>query len=127
MTTCLTARKYIMKNIFPFLLYTGITLMAISCAMPKPVSINKSEILSAAFQQSTDSVSIASLPKKIFFPDPSLQELIDTAIANNADIRIAVQRIAASKAGLGIAQGLTKIGVDAVVSTGVDKFGDYTM
>ena len=116
-----------MKNNFQFLLYTGITFMAISCAMPKPVTLNKSEILPAAFQQSTDSASIATLPKKIFFPDPFLQELIDTAIANNADIRIAVQRIASSRAGLGIAQGLTKIGVDAVVSTGVDKFGDYTM
>lgn len=116
-----------MKQNFHYLLYTGITIMALSCAVPKPVSINKSEILPAAFQQSTDSASIASLPKKIFFPDPALQELIDTAISYNADIRIAIQRIAASKAGLGIAQGLTKPGLDAVISTGVDKFGDYTM
>lgn len=116
-----------MKQHIQYLLYSGISILALSCAMPKPVSINKAEILPAAFQQSTDSASIATLPKKIFFPDKALQELIDTAIANNADIRIAVQRIAASRAGLGIAQGLTKPGLDAIVSTGVDKFGDYTM
>ena len=73
-----------------------------------------------------DSNSIAILPKKLF-PDKALQLLIDTAIQYNADIRIAVQRIAAARAGVGIAQGLTKPGLDAVVSTGVDKFGDYTM
>ncbi len=95
--------------------------------MPKAVSINKAEVLPPAFQKSLDSNSIATLPKKLFFPDPALQALIDTAIEYNADIRIAVQRIVAAKAGFGIAQGITKPSLDAVVSTGVDKFGDYTM
>lgn len=107
--------------------YAGIATVALSCAMPKPSAINKSAALPAAFQQSSDSMNIASLPQKVFFPDPALQKLIDTAITYNADIRIALQRIAASKAGLGVTQGLTKPGLDAVVSSGVDKFGDYTM
>ncbi|MBA4260053.1 MAG: RND transporter, partial [Chitinophaga sp.] len=95
--------------------------------MPKPTSINRAEVLPPSFQKSLDSNSIAVLPKKLFFPDKALQLLIDTAIQYNADIRIAVQRIAAARAGVGIAQGLTKPGLDAIVSTGVDKFGDYTM
>ena len=101
--------------------------LAFACAMPKAVSINKVEVLPPAFQKSLDSTSIATLPKKLFFPDPALQALIDTAIQFNADIQIALQRIAAAKAGFGIAQGITKPSLDAVVSTGVDKFGDYTM
>jgi multidrug efflux system outer membrane protein len=116
-----------MKNIrvtFGFIVSISI---AVSCAMPKTVSINKAEVLPPTFQNSLDSTSIATLPKKLFFPDPALQALIDTAIQFNADIQIAIQRIAAARAGFGIAQGLTKPGLDAVVSTGVDKFGDYTM
>jgi len=116
-----------MKNIrvaFGFIVSISI---AVSCAMPKTVSINKAEVLPPTFQNSLDSTSIATLPKKLFFPDPALQALIDTAIQFNADIQIAIQRIAAARAGFGMAQGLTKPGLDAVVSTGVDKFGDYTM
>jgi len=113
-----------MRDIFGIVLCVSI---AVSCAMPKAVSINKTEVLPPAYQKSLDSNSIATLPKKLFFPDPSLQALIDTAIQFNADIRIAIQRIAAAKAGFGMAQGITKPSLDAVVSTGVDKFGDYTM
>lgn len=116
-----------MKNIrvvFGFIICVSI---AFSCAMPKAVSLNKAEVLPPSFQKSLDSNSIATLSKKLFFPDPALQELIDTAIQFNADIQIAVQRIAAAKAGFGMAQGITKPSLDAIVSTGVDKFGDYTM
>ncbi len=113
-----------MRDIFGIVLCVSI---AVSCAMPKAVSINKTEVLPPAYEKSLDSNSIATLPKKLFFPDPSLQALIDTAIQFNADIRIAIQRIAAAKAGFGMAQGITKPSLDAVVSTGVDKFGDYTM
>lgn len=113
-----------MRDIFGIVLCVSIVA---SCAMPKAVSINKTEVLPPAYQKSLDSNSIATLPKKLFFPDPSLQALIDTAIQFNADIRIAIQRIAAAKAGFGMAQGITKPSLDAVVSTGVDKFGDYTM
>jgi NodT family efflux transporter outer membrane factor (OMF) lipoprotein len=113
-----------MRDIFGIVLCVSI---AVSCAMPKAVSINKTEVLPPAYQKSLDSNSIATLPKKLFFPDPSLQALIDTAIQFNADIRIAIQRIAAAKAGFGMAQGITKPSLDAVVSTGVDKFCDYTM
>ncbi|MDO9155582.1 MAG: TolC family protein, partial [Sediminibacterium sp.] len=116
-----------MKNIpvaFGFVICVSIV---VSCAMPKAVSVNKAEVLPPSFQNSLDSSSIATLPKKLFFPDPALQALIDTAILFNADIRIAIQRIAAARAGFGMAQGITKPSLDAVVSTGVDKFGDYTM
>ena len=116
-----------MKNIrITFGLIISVSI-AVSCAMPKPITVNKTEVLPPSFQKSLDSNSIAILPKKLFFPDKALQLLIDTAIQYNADIRIAVQRITAAKAGVGIAQGLTKPGLDAVVSTSLDKFGDYTM
>ena len=108
-------------------IYGCMVLLLVACAMPKATTLDKNTLLPPAYQQSLDSNNIAQLPKKIFFPDPVLQSLIDTALQYNADIRIAVQRIAAAKAGFGITQGITKPGLDAIVSTGVDKFGDYTM
>lgn len=110
-----------------FTIYGCMVCLLVACAMPKATTLDKNTLLPPAYQQSLDSNSIARLPKKLFFPDPALQALIDTALQYNADIRIAVQRMAAAKAGFGISQGLTKPGLDAIVSSGVDKFGDYTM
>jgi NodT family efflux transporter outer membrane factor (OMF) lipoprotein len=114
-------RNYILVGL------TFTVLFALSCAIPKPITLNKTELLPLSFEKSLDSNSIATIPKKLFFPDKSLQQLIDTALQYNSDIRIAIQRISAAKTGFGITQGLTKLSLDAVISTSIDKFGDYTM
>jgi NodT family efflux transporter outer membrane factor (OMF) lipoprotein len=46
---------------------------------------------------STDTVGIAALPWQTFFPDPALQDLIETALARNNDMQIAIKNIEAAK------------------------------
>lgn len=53
----------------------------------------------AAFRNvtTTDTTSIADVPWKTFFTDPTLQNLIDSAILKNYDMQIAVKNIEASQ------------------------------
>ncbi|MBB2148737.1 efflux transporter outer membrane subunit [Pedobacter gandavensis] len=46
-----------------------------------------------AAQQATDSISVAALSTKVFFNDPALQQLIDSANTKNYDLLIALKNI----------------------------------
>lgn len=77
--------------------------------------------------QTTDTTSIADVQWRSFFADSLLVALIDTALLNNPDLQIAMQRIEAAKAILQRAKGAFLPSVNAVATTGIDKFGNYTM
>jgi len=49
----------------------------------------------------TDTTSIASVPWKSFFGDPALQQLIDSAIARNYDMQVALKNIQSARLVLG--------------------------
>ena len=74
-----------------------------------------------------DSASIGDRPYRALFADPNLVALIDTALARNPDLRIALQRIEVARANYGITQGALLPQVDAVVSAGVDRYARYTL
>lgn len=69
---------------------------------------------------------LAEVPWKQFFPEEELRQLIDTAIANNPDLRMAMQRIKISSAYLQTAKGalLPKLSADATASG--TRYGKYT-
>lgn len=52
----------------------------------------------------TDTVSVASIPWQDFFTDPGLRILIDTALVNNSDLRIAALRVEQAEATLSAAR-----------------------
>ncbi|WP_373424567.1 efflux transporter outer membrane subunit [Siphonobacter sp. SORGH_AS_1065] len=78
-------------------------------------------------EASSDSASIANDPYRRLFTDANLVSLIDTALANNPDLRIALQRIEGTRAQYGISNAALLPRVDAVASIGVDRFGRYTL
>src|SRR5579859_3648851 len=55
-------------------------------------------------QSEAQSASVADLPWWQVFHDPQLQELIRTALKQNYDLQLAVERVTASRAQLGIAR-----------------------
>lgn len=71
--------------------------------------------------------TIAGIDWRQYFTDPLLVELIDTAVRNNLDLQIALQRIEMSRSSVKLANGalLPKVGLN--VGGGVRKFGLYTM
>ncbi|GAB4268258.1 MAG: TolC family protein [Methylomicrobium sp.] len=71
--------------------------------------------------------AVAEIDWRSYFSDAQLLALIDTAIANNLDLKIALQRIEASRSSVKLANGAMLPKVALNVGGGVQKFGLYTM
>lgn len=85
-----------MKNLR---IYAFITLISYACNVSKPTP-HPSPELPQSFRNSatnSDTNSIAVIPWKRFFSDTMLQNLIDSAIAKNYDMQVAVKNIEASQ------------------------------
>ena len=80
-----------------------------------------------ALRNTTDTTTIAQLQWRQYFQDSLLVALIDTALRNNFDLRIALQRIEVANANVQFAKGELLPKVFGSVGGGVRKFGLYTM
>lgn len=97
------------------------------CKLTQPVEQHARIKAPETFAGQSDSTGIASMQWKTFFADQDLVALIDTALQNNLDLKMAVQRIEMSRAGVLAARGAMLPIIGADVSGGGRKFGDYTM
>jgi multidrug efflux system outer membrane protein len=87
----------------------------------------KQKQLPNTYSVSTDSLSSATINWKEYFSDPYLLDLIDTALHNNLDVSIALQRIEAARAGVRFAKGALLPTVNGGVAANIRRFGLYTM
>lgn len=71
--------------------------------------------------------SAAAVNWEHLFTDTNLRTLIDTALANNYDLKAGLQRITIAEANVKLAKASFLPSLNANVSGGVDKFGKYTM
>lgn len=97
------------------------------CKLTQPIKHTSSISSPHSFSGQTDSTGIGSLNWKSIFTDNRLSALIDTALMNNPDLKIAAQRIEMARSGIIQTQGALLPNVSAEVSGGGRKFGDYTM
>lgn len=114
------------KKIYNTLLVTAIVCLS-GCKVMQPVKHASSIKAPETFESQTDSTGIGAIQWKDFFKDPNLAALIDTALLNNPDLKMAVQRIEMARTNIMVAQGALLPSVNAEVSGGGRKFGDYTM
>jgi len=106
-----------------------ITVMLAACKIPgqltQPATIAG---LPATYQQaSADTNSMGATPWKLFFTEPVLQQLIDTALTNNLDLLGTDQQIKIAGTYLAMSKALTLPTLDAVINTQVDRYAFYTM
>ena len=113
------------KNIL--LLAAVLIMTQSSCRLLQPVSQTAVVKTPEKFEGQSDSTGIGSVSWKSFFADQNLVALIDTALQNNPDLKIAVQRIEMAKTDMMLSKGLLLPRIDAEISGGGRKFGDYTM
>jgi NodT family efflux transporter outer membrane factor (OMF) lipoprotein len=74
-----------------------------SCKVSKDVAVPAAQV-PAQFRSAVvvaDTTSVADLPWKSFFTDPDLQQLIDSAIAHNYDMEVALENIKSAQLVLG--------------------------
>lgn len=98
-----------------------------SCKVAAPVKMPAQLTAPTSFTGKVDTSSIGYIPRKAFFTDPQLNTLIDEALANNLDVKIAIQHIEAARAELVSRRSLLLPTVGVGASAGVRKFGAYTM
>ena len=73
-----------------------------ACKVSKDVATPQPDVPGQFRSAATaDTTSIGSLPWKSFFADPTLQQLIDSAIARNYDMQVAYQNIQSARLVLG--------------------------
>lgn len=111
---------YCLSISFLLILFSGCT------ALNTDLSIPEKE-MPASFQNQKNSATIASINWRQYFTDTLLLKLIDTAISNNMDLQIALQRIEMSRSSVKLANGALLPQVSLNVGGGVRKFGLYTM
>jgi outer membrane protein, multidrug efflux system len=99
----------------------------VSCAVPKPAAEPPARTLPQYFMAPTDTASIALISRGRFFEDSLLLALIDTALANNLEVKMALQRVEQRRADLVRARGYRSPVVDFTAGAAVRKFGLYTM
>lgn len=101
-------------------------LVASGCKTPEQAADPKLAV-PTTFAQDTTIRANHSLSRSRIFVDTLLVRLIDTAVANNPDVAMAMERIKAAQSVFRIRKGalLPKVEADATAST--QKYGDYTM
>lgn len=115
-----------MKRITSSILLIIILFFA-ACA-PRPVIQQpQGPLLPASYSEQAADSSLIVLPYKAFFRDPYLLQLLDTALVNNWDLQIALQRIEKFNAEVLQTTGAQRPRVDAVVGSAIRRYGLYTM
>jgi NodT family efflux transporter outer membrane factor (OMF) lipoprotein len=98
------------------------------CKIPGQVAIdNKPLSMPNTFLANADTKKIDLVNWKTFFTDPLLQKLIDTALLNNNDLKIAYQNIEIARSGLQFTKGAMLPQVSAGPSAAIRRYGLYTM
>lgn len=104
--------------IFPAIVLAIVT----GCKTPKEFQRPASIQLPERDKDIADTSIISDLSVTAFFSDPYLQVLIDTALQNNWDAEIALQRIEIARADYRKTRSPLLPAVNAVVSAGVNRF-----
>lgn len=80
----------------------------------------------ASYATTTDTTDAATTPWRIFFTDPNLRVLIDSALANNQELNIMLQEIAVAQAEVRARKGEYLPFVDFGAAAEVEKVGEFT-
>jgi NodT family efflux transporter outer membrane factor (OMF) lipoprotein len=111
-------------------IYLGVALSGIlmtGCVATNPIGQTPLKSIPESFSGKKDSTNSASVNWKSYFSDPILVGLIDTALQNNLDLRMAAQKIEIARANVKFSNGLALPTGSVTGSAGQQKFGDYTM
>ena len=103
-----------------FLVFTA------ACKVPAILQVDNKQVVPTTFNQSKDSINSADMNWKIFFADPYLIALIDTALKNNFELLSTFQDIEIAKNSIRIKHGDLLPKVNTAVGLGLEKTARYT-
>lgn len=97
-----------------------------ACKTPVIIGKTQKNGLPASYLASQDTINTAQKKWKVFFDDPNLNALIDTALQNNQELNITMQEIEMSKNEIMARRGEYLPFVRLGGGTGVDKVSRFT-
>ena len=114
------------KKIFGIFSITFLLILA-GCKVPALIKMQDAKPVPTAYNtQSKDSINSADMKWKIFFEDPYLVSLIDTALKNNYEVLSTLQDIEIAKNNIRIKHGALSPKVDGAIGLGIEKTARYT-
>ncbi|MDO6603460.1 TolC family protein [Arenibacter palladensis] len=109
------------------IIYFGLLLIVCSCkTLNTDLSTPEREAPTSFSKTSTDTTSIAKINWKDYFADEHLISLIDTALVNNHDLQMALQRIEIARSGVRFSSGELFPKIDGNIAAGSTKYAKYT-
>jgi NodT family efflux transporter outer membrane factor (OMF) lipoprotein len=108
-------------------LFAATCLTVSSCKTPQTSLKDNTKKLPESFGNTTDTINSATINWKTFYSDTYLVKLIDTALVNNYDVLISLQKIKAAQSDVLFSKGAMLPTVSGVANAGVRRFGLYTM
>lgn len=98
-----------------------------SCTPTLNTPSNPAKQLPKSYSGKSDTSNSAATTWRNYFSDTTLQTLIDTALKNNYNMLIALQRVEASRANVILSKATRAPQVSAAGAASVNKYGLYTM
>lgn len=119
--------KTINKKIkLPFLCCAVIIILASSCVPTQNIREVRNTAPKQFDHSNIDSTTAKTIFWRNFISDPHLIELIDTALANNQELNLMLQRIEMSKNAVAIKKGEYLPKIDLYAGAEVEKVGEFT-
>ncbi|WP_205508892.1 TolC family protein [Longitalea arenae] len=116
-----------MKHIFSRILIVLVVGAAAGCKVMQPAPLPRVNPLPERYSDSTASTDSTRLVFREIFPDTRLHSFIASALKDNTDLNMALQRITMAHARLAERKGAFLPAVNGVVSAAADRYGDYTL
>jgi outer membrane protein TolC len=107
-------------------IFVLLALLVVSCNIPKVTTRNENETVPTAYEHNTDTANAALTNWAVFFKDPDLISLIDTALKHNQELLITAQEIVMSKNEVIAKKAAYLPTVNLGGGAGVEKVGLYT-
>ncbi|MEZ4922620.1 MAG: TolC family protein [Crocinitomicaceae bacterium] len=113
-------------RIYRYIAITSIILFVVACGIPKVAVRDADRTVPDSYYGSLDTNNMAKDSWKVFFTDPNLVALIDTALKNNQELNIMRQEINVSNNEILAKKGEYLPFVDVGGAAGVDKVSRFT-
>ncbi len=111
---------YILSILFSTALFTG-------CKPSQRVAQTRSRPIPGQYVHAVDTINMAAVSWHEYFADQNLVGLIDSALTNNFDAHIALQRMEQTKAGVQFSKGALLPTIGALAVPKITRYGLYTM
>jgi len=105
----------------------AVSIVMASCSVPRYAELPAGEPLPGSFTGNTDSISMARLSYEELFPDRHLKQVTDRVLAQNPDMKIALQRLEVAGAYRSMSRGALLPSLHMDGRAGGTRFGKYTI